>query len=819
MNELKIHFSRYSFYVILGFIIVSTVITVMAFHSAHNYQTLKNGMIAEMQENARLRVASLQKNVATMMAAYAVNEYETLLKTQMDDQDNYAIIVHDYNMGKIVGKESYQTGQIRNEEWASVDFNPENPDHVQGLTNAFYSESHAILAPGGGKLGTITVYLSDRSLNEEFKRLIKNTLINALIISLFLILLLFVTIRLFVLKPLSDIVAIIDSGDANGIPLKPVPGEGSKEIFTLADKMNRMINAIRDSQGALKEQHEYLQAIINGVDDSIMVIDEDYTIQLMNNAARKMIEEGEISDPFRPRCYEVAHHRSTPCEGNDHACPLKLVMETGHHKVVVHSHDIHGEKRYVEISATPLFDKEGDCIGIIEASRDITAHLKVQEELREQQKALEHQANHDALTGLANRTLFDDRLEQGIAKAQRNGTKLALLFIDLDHFKEINDSLGHKVGDKALKIVTQRLSQTLRKGDTLARLGGDEFSVIIEDLKEPQDASLLAEKILRLLAEPMSIDNHVFYSGCSIGISLYPDNGDLPEDLLKYADAAMYNAKNEGRNNFQYYTSEMTERALERVMMETKLREGLKNNEFVVFYQPQVDGRSGSLCGMEALVRWQSPELGLVSPAKFIPIAESTGLIVELDRHVMRTAMTQIARWYAAGFNPGVLAMNLAVKQLHQKDFFDFLEALINETGCKAEWLELEVTEGQIMIHPDEAIKILTRLSAIGVNLAIDDFGTGYSSLSYLKKFPINKLKIDRSFIKDLPEDEEDAAITRAIIALSRNLNLSIIAEGVETTEQHTFLIDNGCAHIQGYFYSKPLPTDEMEVALSRTFG
>jgi predicted signal transduction protein with EAL and GGDEF domain len=379
--------------------------------------------------------------------------------------------------------------------------------------------------------------------------------------------------------------------------------------------------------------------------------------------------------------------------------------------------------------------------------------------------------------------------------------------------------LGHKVGDKALKIVTQRLSQTLRKGDTLARLGGDEFSVIIEDLKEPQDASLLAEKILRLLAEPMSIDNHVFYSGCSIGISLYPDNGDLPEDLLKYADAAMYNAKNEGRNNFQYYTSEMTERALERVMMETKLREGLKNNEFVVFYQPQVDGRSGSLCGMEALVRWQSPELGLVSPAKFIPIAESTGLIVELDRHVMRTAMTQIARWYAAGFNPGVLAMNLAVKQLHQKDFFDFLEALINETGCKAEWLELEVTEGQIMIHPDEAIKILTRLSAIGVNLAIDDFGTGYSSLSYLKKFPINKLKIDRSFIKDLPEDEEDAAITRAIIALSRNLNLSIIAEGVETTEQHTFLIDNGCAHIQGYFYSKPLPTDEMEVALSRTFG
>ncbi len=682
MNRLKLHFSRYSFYVILGIIIVSTVVTVMSIHAAYNYRTIKNGKIADMHENSRLTVAALHKNVAGMMAAYAVNDYETLLRNEMDRRDNYAVIVEDYNMGKILGQESYRTGQIRDGAWNAIDFDSDNPEHVKALTEAYSSESHDILTPQGKKIGTITVYLSDRTLNEAFRQLIVDTLINTLVISVFLIVLLFITIRLFVLKPLSDIVATIDEGNAQGIPLKPVPGEGSREIFALADKMNRMINTIKDSQ-----------------------------------------------------------------------------------------------------------------------------------------KALEHQATHDTLTGLANRTLFDDRLEQGILKAKRNRTRLALLFIDLDHFKEINDSMGHKVGDKALKIVTRRLEKTIREEDTLARLGGDEFTVILEGIHEPQDASVLAEKILKALSEPMTIENRVFYSGCSIGISLYPDNGDLPDDLLKYADAAMYNAKNEGRNTFQYYSTDMTERALERVVMETSLREGLKKGEIVVHYQPQVDGRNGTIVGMEALVRWQSPEYGLVSPAKFIPIAESSGLIVDLDRHVMKTAMIQIERWYAAGFNPGVMAMNLAAKQLQQKDFIDYLDKLIAETGCKPEWIELEVTESQIMIHPEEAIQILSRLSDIGVRLAVDDFGTGYSSLSYLKKFPINKIKIDRTFVQDLPHDEEDAAITKAIVALARNLNLSILAEGVETPEQQAFLIENGCAHIQGYLYSKPLPTDEMEALLSNTLG
>ena len=427
---------------------------------------------------------------------------------------------------------------------------------------------------------------------------------------------------------------------------------------------------------------------------------------------------------------------------------------------------------------------------------------------------LEVQANHDALTGLPNRQLFTDRLNQAITKAQRNNTKMALFFIDLDHFKEINDSLGHDIGDKVLKVVTKKLLSILRKEDSLARLGGDEFTVIVNDLKNGEDASILAEKILKVLAEPIVIYDNELYVSSSIGISLYPDDGGLVQNLLKFADAAMYRAKSEGRNNFQFYSAEMTELAFERVVMETSLRAALKNEEFIVHFQPQVDGNTGKLVGMEALVRWNHATMGIISPAKFIPLAESTGLIVELDRFVMRKAMTQIALWYEKGLNPGVLAMNLAVKQLKQKDFISMFKNLMDETGCEPEWLELEVTESQLMSNPEEAIRVLGEISDLGVGLAIDDFGTGYSSLAYLKKLPIDKLKIDQSFVKDIPEDEDDCAITKAVISLSQSLNLRVIAEGVETQEQKQFLVSNKCNNIQGYLYSKPVNAQELEVIL-----
>ena len=432
---------------------------------------------------------------------------------------------------------------------------------------------------------------------------------------------------------------------------------------------------------------------------------------------------------------------------------------------------------------------------------------------------MKHQTEHDALTGLPNRVLFNDRLEQGIEKAKRKNSKMALLFIDLDHFKEINDSLGHAIGDEVLQNITSRLKATKRDGDTLARLGGDEFTIILEDLAEAEDASIIAKNVLDILAKPVSVKKHDLYVSSSIGISIYPDDGSSAANLLKFADSAMYKAKSEGRNNFQYYSSHLTELAFERVVMEASLRVAIKNEEFVVFYQPQVNGSLDAIIGMEALVRWEHPIKGLVSPAKFIPLAESTGLIIDIDRLVMKNAMTQFSQWYKAGYNPGILSMNLAVKQLRDENFLQVFTDLIKETECKPEWLELEVTEGQIMTHPENAILILQKISDMGIRLAVDDFGTGYSSLAYLKKLPIDKLKIDQTFIKDLPNDEEDVGISKAVIALAKSLNLEVIAEGVETKEQRDFLVKNGCENIQGYFYFKPLPAKKLEERLKTKYA
>ncbi|MEA1919852.1 MAG: EAL domain-containing protein, partial [Campylobacterota bacterium] len=453
-----------------------------------------------------------------------------------------------------------------------------------------------------------------------------------------------------------------------------------------------------------------------------------------------------------------------------------------------------------------------------ELEKSQEAILSQKKKLEEQGKILKYQAHYDALTALPNRALFQDTLFKAIEKAKRHQTQIALFFIDLDRFKQINDSLGHEIGDKVLQEVSLRLKDAVRSEDSIARLGGDEFTVLIENINRVENVSALAEKILNSLSGALYIEEHTLYVSCSIGISLYPHDSSSGDKLTMYADAAMYKAKDEGKNNFQFYSSEMTNLAYEHVTLEAGLRDAIVNEELIVYYQPQVDAVKDKLIGMEALVRWNHPTNGLISPAKFIPIAEETGLIVALDQWVMKTAMRQFSLWYEKGFKPGTLAMNLAMKQLQKQDFISMFKALIQDTGCKAEWLELEVTEGQIMKNPEDAIKILKELSELGIELAIDDFGTGYSSLSYLKKLPINKLKVDQSFVQDLPQDEEDVGITKAVIALANSLNLKVIAEGVEMKEQKEFLLKNSCNHIQGYYYSKPLPADEMEKILQNEF-
>ena len=446
---------------------------------------------------------------------------------------------------------------------------------------------------------------------------------------------------------------------------------------------------------------------------------------------------------------------------------------------------------------------------------DITDLKNAKEEIEKQKTELYHQVYYDSLTGLPNRTLFLDRLKQAIRKARRSSSKVAILFIDLDDFKKINESMGHQAGDETLIKISKVLQKSIRDSDTLSRLGGDEFILLLDEIQEVGMIADIATKLLQITSKALNIKGQELYVTNSIGISIYPDDGYTADMLLKNADAAMHKAKEEGKNTYQFYKKDMTEKAYERLIMETSLRLAIKNNELEVYYQPQVDTLTEKILGMEALVRWNHPTMGILQPNKFIPLALECGLIIDLDKWVMKTAIKQIVQWENENLNPGYVSLNLTTKQLEKSDFISFLKDTLEETKCPASLVELEVVESQIMKNTTESIKILKQIKELGIQISLDDFGTGYSSLSYLKELPISKIKIDQSFVKNITINESDVAIVKAIISIATNLNLSTIAEGVETREQRNFLLQNRCDKIQGYFYSKPVPAKIMKQFLS----
>jgi|GEM_PF-1135302 len=431
-------------------------------------------------------------------------------------------------------------------------------------------------------------------------------------------------------------------------------------------------------------------------------------------------------------------------------------------------------------------------------------------ELNKQKNALSYQANYDALTNLPNRALFHDRLKQSIYKSSRNNEKFALFFIDLDKFKDVNDTHGHELGDKLLVKVSKRLSSVLREDDTLARLGGDEFIVIMNNLKEFHFASVLAQKIIDILEVPIEVEGEELFISCSIGISLYPQDSIDENELLKFADIAMYRSKHDGRATYHFYVEEMIQEVMMRTNMQSRIRNALEQKEFIVYYQPQYNIENDKLIGVEALVRWQDKTRGLVSPDKFLPFAEEFGMIVGINRQVMHMAMSQATAWHSKGLYFGRLSINISIEQIEDKNFVGLVQSLLYATKCNPNWITLELTEGQIMKDPKTAIAILEQLNSLGIMIAVDDFGTGYSSLSYLKHLPISELKIDKSFIADIPGNEDDMAIVDSIIAISKSLKLDLIAEGVETEEQKEFLLSKGCKKIQGYLYSRPISAEEV---------
>ncbi len=700
---------------------------------------------------------------------------------------------------------------------------------------------------------------------------------------------------------------------------------GEDELAELAQSFNAMADAVAAGNTQIEHERVFLQTVIDGALDPIMVIADDYQVLMMNRAARRYLRHGE---DLPLRCHRVSHNQDQPCGGNGHPCPLDEVRRTLRPVTMVHEHVLaDGSRRLFELEATPLLDERGTFKGIIETSRDITDRVRAEERLRKLSQAVEqspvsviitdlngaieyvnpkfeevtgyrleevqgsnprvlksghtasaeyrtlwetikrgdiwrgeflnrrkngelfweyasispirnaqgdvdhflavkeditvrkeyeqrllHQESYDALTELPNRMLAADRVGQAVVHARREGRRVGVVSLYLDNFKNINDSLGHGSGDEVLLQLARRLVAAMREGDTVARLGGDEFLIVLAELATPEDAERVLDKVRTVFERPFLVEDKSIYLTPSMGVTVAPDDSEDVHILLRNADAALHRAKELGRNMTQFFTPEMNERAIKRLELELQLRHAQERGELSLHYQPQVISGSGRVIGAEALLRWQHPSFGAVSPERFIPLAEETGLIVSMGRWVLETACREAVAWP----QPLRVSVNVSSRQFRDGDLVETVLQVLNDTGLAPERLELEVTESLLLQDMEGTAQILERLQLLGVRIALDDFGTGYSSLSYLKRFPFGVLKIDRSFVNDIIDDPDDAALCEAIIQMAHVLNLKVIAEGVETAEQMEYLAARGVDLVQGYYYSRPLPAAEFLLYLAR---
>jgi len=569
----------------------------------------------------------------------------------------------------------------------------------------------------------------------------------------------------------------------------------------------------------ITEQKEFVENLVQNCAIPIFVIDPQHRVLVWNRACEELTGMKAETMLGRDEAWRAFYEQKRPVLAD-------LVIYGGTEQVSSHYgkfggsrfipegleaegwyKDLHGRDRYIFFNAAPIRNSRGEMLAVIETLEDLT-------ERKQYEAQLEYQANHDRLTSLPNRNLLNDRVHQALLMSQRGRKQVAVLTVDLDNFKLVNDSLGQEAGDMLLKTVAERLNSCVRLGDTAARKGGDEFAVIVSNLATADDAAQIANKIRESISLPIRINEHELSITCSIGISIFPRDGEDVQTLLRNADGAMYRAKEQGCNTFQFYTGEMNARSLARMTMEKHLRRAMENNELSLHYQPQVSLLTGHVSGMEALLRWQSPELGPVSPASFIPLAEETGLIEQIGEWVVRTACAQNRAWQDAGLPQLSVAVNISARQFRLSNIVGSIGRALRETGLEPRFLELEITESMVMQDVERVSAILNELKGLGVLLAMDDFGTGYSSLSYLKRFPFDVLKIDRSFVRDITSDPDSAAIAKTVIAMAHSLHLTVVAEGVETEGQLHYLRSHGCDEMQGYFFSRPLPAAEFAALL-----
>jgi diguanylate cyclase (GGDEF)-like protein/PAS domain S-box-containing protein len=571
----------------------------------------------------------------------------------------------------------------------------------------------------------------------------------------------------------------------------------------LLKTMRSMIGRAADAE-ALFEEKERAQVTLDSIGDAVISIDAGGRVTYINAVAetltgwsRKEAAGRSLADVFR--IINVDSRETVP-DSMRLAIYENRTVSLAPNSILVRRD---GAEASIEDSAAPIHDRRGQVTGAVMVFRDVTA-------ARALSLKMSHLAQHDSLTDLPNRILLTDRLVQAMAMAQRNGKKLAVLYLDIDRFKHVNDTAGHTAGDRLLQSITMRLLNCVRSSDTVSRQGGDEFVILLSEVAHAQDAAVTAEKILASLSEPHRVDQLELHVSASIGIVTYPADGTTAENLLKNADAAMYQAKDCGRNNYQFFKAEMNQHVCERHSLESDLRHALEKREFALHYQPKVNLRTGSITGVEALLRWHHPTRSLILPSRFIGIAEDSGLIVPIGKWVLREGCRQAKAWQATGLAPMSMAINISPVELRAKNFVTGVREILAETGLDARYLGLEITETFLMQDPASTGLVLQELKDVGVGLALDDFGTGYSSLSYLRRFPIDTLKIDHSFVRNLATDADDACIVRAVVNMGKSMGMRVVAEGVETHEQVTFLKNQQCPEAQGNYFGEPLIPEEI---------
>jgi len=585
---------------------------------------------------------------------------------------------------------------------------------------------------------------------------------------------------------------------------------GAKD-YLLEDQLDRdsVVRAIRNmaerqtAKEMLSAEKERAQMTLNSIGDAVLSTDLEGRVTYLNVVAEKITgwtREEAAGKDVDDVLVIIDGSTREPCLN-----PLKAALEQNKtvgltRQCILVRRD--GAEFAIEDSAAPIHDQHGVTTGAVIVFHDVSVARAIEVEMS-------HLAQHDTLTKLPNRTLLQDRLSQAITTAGRNGTRIAVLFVDLDGFKHINDSLGHAIGDRLLQSVAKRLLASVRTSDTVSRIGGDEFVVLLSEVAHAGDAGVKAGKVLAALNAPLEIDQHNLRVTASIGVTTYPEDGQETAMLIKNADLAMYQAKENGRNNYQFFEKDMNVRALERQSVEENLCFALDRDELVMHYQPKIDLKTGEITGVEALIRWQHPERGLIGPLQFISVAEDCGLMLPIGNWVLRESCRQAKAWQDAGLRPIEMAVNVSSVEFRNEDFLEGVRAILEETGLNPHYLGLELTESVLMQHAEFTVPVLKKLKAMGVRLAIDDFGTGYSSLSYLRQFPIDTLKVDQSFVQGINADTDDGTIINAVINMGGNLKHRVIAEGVETVEQVAFLQAHGCDEGQGYYFSRPVPASQ----------